>query len=466
MQEYRGRFNLPDELRSVPGSIQIEEKTGRIRLELDEPLAEVGRFELSSHPVVHGQLLDGSSLTLLGCRQARWGSPAEAGQTGTATYEGQFLLFGILMTEDERLSRISLSLTDLIEWLGQRGFEGHSDHTGPEPTFSARTTRRFLSEAETSRGLLRFHSGSTLTMGRRSAEFGTSASIEIVPEAEFTLSGVMSRYVRPLQDLLTIATGRPQDVIDLRVEPARKFRISEAPGDSRDWVEVRFARWSDQQLDGVPPFREQMLFSWADLDSSLAASLDSWFELDDDVHEVRTLATGPAYRPGMFLDQRFLYAVHALETYHRKRIGGQERRKEDHRRLIAKIVAGAPKDQRRWLKEKLAFSNELSLLARLSDLRKRLCERCTTVLGSIDHWEHWTRDTRNFNTHFTRSRGKARIAEGKQLLALTESLLLVLDDLILSELGLSDFARNELLSRPKRYRRLQTWIETCDWSSV
>jgi hypothetical protein len=85
-------------------------------------------------------------------------------------------------------------------------------------------------------------------------------------------------------------------------------------------------------------------------------------------------------------------------------------------------------------------------------------------LKLADAWEQWTRDTRNHNTHYT-SKPRARIAEGKQLVALAESLLMVLDDLILADLGISEFARNILIARTRRLRLVSEWFGECDWSA-
>jgi hypothetical protein len=124
------------------------------------------------------------------------------------------------------------------------------------------------------------------------------------------------------------------------------------------------------------------------------------------------------------------------------------------------ILGAVPAEHRKWLREKLAFSNELSFLNRLKDLRARVCTRVEAALEAAEKWEQWIRDTRNFNTHFTH-KPNARIAKGQQLVALTESLLMVLDDLILADLGVSEFARNTLIARTQRFRLVSEWLTDC-----
>ena len=457
---------MPGDSREVPGAVLVDPTTRHVSLELDDPLVDGRPLDLSSHPVIHGQLIDGTPVALLDCFQTRAGLSRKVEQPGGASYYCGLFVHGASVNANEQYSQFTLNLTDLVTWVGQRGFQLTSDLSATPPVFAAKTVAPFLAEADTSRGTVRLRSGPAFSGGHRSAEFRTRARIEVLPQGEVTLSEIMSRYVRPLQDLLTIAVGRPQEVTTLRVVPSRNVRPGDPPRGDRDWAEVTFPRWSEGTAIAEATFPSQMLFSLSDIAGSLSASLDAWFRLDDEVHQLRSLVTAPAYRSGMFLDQRFLYAVHAIETYHRRRIGGYERTKEDHARLIREIMSTVPEQHRQWLKAALAFSNELSLLQRLCDIRSKVCERTEHVLSTIDHWEQWVRDTRNWNTHFTKSQKKSHVAEDERLLPLTESLLLVLDDIVLLALGLSDLARNQLLARTARYLYVSQLIRAYDWAAL
>lgn len=467
MRDYRGRFSIPGEQNTVSGSVLTDPVTRRISLELDDSLVPDSRpFEFTSHPVLHGRMIDGSDVSLLHCSQTHWGTGAGRDRSGAEAYSCQYWIAGAQVEEDEPFSRIEFTLTDLVAWINWKGFHTYSDFNGKEPVFRAETAPSALFEVLTTRGMVRLRAGPVFKAGHRSAEFGTIASVEVVPHEVVTLEQLLHLYVRPLQDLLTIATGRPQEVLDLKVVPLRKRRLAEEPTSLLDWADVRFARWSDSPPVGESPFIEQMLFSFSDLDQTLSESLEAWFQLDELVHELRTLATGATYRDGMFVDQRFLYAAHAAETYHRRRLGGTERSKKAHKEMLKEITAAAPERHRRWLKEKLAFSNELTFLNRLRNLRENACSTVESVLQSVDGWEEWVRDTRNFNTHFSTPKRKARIARGGHLLALTESLLLLLDDVILAELGLGEKTRSRLVLRTQRYARVSQWFSEFDWSAL
>ena len=69
----------------------------------------------------------------------------------------------------------------------------------------------------------------------------------------------------------------------------------------------------------------------------------------------------------MYMEHRFLSIVQALEGYHRRRFPGQDLTTEQHRARLDAIIGAAPAEHRKWLSEKLAYSNEVSQRKRLRE---------------------------------------------------------------------------------------------------
>lgn len=463
MRKLRGCFRLPGSTRNVPGEVVTGPSTDGITLELDDCLSQTAEpADFQRRSVIHGRMLDGTPVTLLDCQQIHTTLPLGGGNALPESYLCGFWILGATVRRDELYSSATFSLTDLVPWMNWRGFDLSIKTEGEAPVFCIETREPVATEAKTERGLIRFRTRTEKVADLERASFRGSASIEVFPDAPLPLRSFLELYARPFQDLVTLATGRPQDIVRLTALTAPRLDngAAEAQG---DLVDVRFARWSRSEPIVESPLKSEMLFMFEDLRPSVETKLDSWFELDREVPEARTLATGTAYRPGMFLDQKFLYAAHATETYHRQRIGGEEMEHLAHRARMEKILASVPEIYKGWLKSKLAFSNELTFRARLLDLRGRGCHRVEAVLSEIDHWEDWIRDTRNFNTHFTKKK-KVRVAEGEKLLALTASLLLLLDDLMMSELGFSEGFRSSSFDGTPRYVNARYWSSLCDWS--
>jgi ApeA N-terminal domain 1 len=74
------------------------------------------------------------------------------------------------------------------------------------------------------------------------------------------------------------------------------------------------------------------------------------------------------YLDRLYLEQRFLNIAQAVESYHRRRSDKKDLSEEDHEKRLEKILAGTPQEYKKWLSDKLKYSNELSLRQRLKDL--------------------------------------------------------------------------------------------------
>jgi hypothetical protein len=73
----------------------------------------------------------------------------------------------------------------------------------------------------------------------------------------------------------------------------------------------------------------------------------------------------------MYVDHKFLSLMQALETYHRRILGGNELSENHHNKRILEILTAVPDQYRQWLEEKLKYSNELSLRKRMKELLGR-----------------------------------------------------------------------------------------------
>jgi hypothetical protein len=63
-------------------------------------------------------------------------------------------------------------------------------------------------------------------------------------------------------------------------------------------------------------------------------------------------------------------SVFALESYHRIRVRSEELPQEEHRQRVKRILDAAGEGDRKWLEEKLRWSNELTFRTRLKELSR------------------------------------------------------------------------------------------------
>lgn len=122
----------------------------------------------------------------------------------------------------------------------------------------------------------------------------------------------------------------------------------------------------------------RMLFSYSDIDDYFENCLKNWFNKKEDLEPVYRLYFGTMYNPSMFLQNKFLSLIQALESYHRRIYGGKYCTDEDYGEIYAKMLESIAYNIDSGLQEKLKsylkYANEFSLRKRLKLIRKTLEE--------------------------------------------------------------------------------------------
>ena len=199
-----------------------------------------------------------------------------------------------------------------------------------------------------------------------------------------------------------------------------------------------------------------MLFTYSKVKRRLGRFFRNWFgkqEILEPIYDLffastfNNTATSPI--------QSFLSYVQALETYH-------QRTKKDYidpagvdkkRRKV--ILKTCPPKYRKWLGEKLAFSNSPTLDHRLRELIEMNPNQVNGMAGSHDMFIQIVKDTRNYYTHYDiKKRGKA--ATGGRLTGLSRILGIMVEGFLLYEMG---FKIPEIQKiQFERHRFPQAWL--------
>ncbi|WP_342560616.1 HEPN domain-containing protein [Psychrobacillus sp. FSL W7-1457] len=176
--------------------------------------------------------------------------------------------------------------------------------------------------------------------------------------------------------------------------------------------------------------------------------MKNWFEKNEKLKPVIELFLSIKYHRTSY-ERHFLNLVQALEAYHRLTRKNEVLPKEEHTEKIGKIIANVPEEYQKWVKEKLAFSNEPSLHERLEEL---LTPKSKS--GSPHHeakYHHLfmlrnkekieiirdIKNTRNYNTHFDEKLMKKTV-KGEELYQLISLLKLMLEYYLLMELEIDE----------------------------
>ena len=138
-----------------------------------------------------------------------------------------------------------------------------------------------------------------------------------------------------------------------------------------------------------------------------------------------------------FVTERFMDLSRAIEVYHRQNFEPNIDSKEMHSDRMKKITDALP-EYSGWLKENLSFSNEKKLQTRLDEI----IQKHPSTLGNnepefIANFTQTLRHTRNYYTHYG-APGKQVLLNSRQLAVFSSELKLVLDVIIMGEMGFDD----------------------------
>ena len=183
----------------------------------------------------------------------------------------------------------------------------------------------------------------------------------------------------------------------------------------------------------------QHLIRYDNISSQFASIMPKWFSKSKELEQVIKLLLLSFVNKYEFNTEKFMDAIRALETFHRLNHSNEVIDKGDFDRRIERIVVSArllPVEEE-WLKSKLEFTNEPSLLERLYEMVnaysfKYFKER----VPDSNIFCRQAKNSRNYYTHFNKAlAGKA--LKGKELFDITENLKLLLFSAVFINIGIS-----------------------------
>jgi len=294
----------------------------------------------------------------------------QVGGIRKCTYAAPVLLAGagFERPEEMRFSSWHVRYSVLSRWAGREAFTwSHSAlvETEPQTTIAYRRPPE-LDLVET--GDLRLTLVHHLSEAWRHAdeaeiELRDVVAVRVSRLARNSLEGYFESSLC-FQRFLTLVTDelvRPLSVNAVVAQPDNTGSADDA------FVEVLYqpveAAKGVKQRRGSP-----MLLKLEEISGHEAEYVSNWFKMAERLKPVADLYFGTLYNPSAYLDFNFLCLAHAAEAYHRHVIGGEDVPAEDHEKRMGEVVGAVPEQYQKWLREKLRWSNELSLRRRLKEL--------------------------------------------------------------------------------------------------
>jgi hypothetical protein len=273
----------------------------------------------------------------------------------------------------------------------------------------------------------------------------TSATITQVAEVVISFS-----EKKPLQDLMDISY-RLQHLISLGTRrsafPVAMWGATGTVGEVQR-VGIYYQTLGRTGTVKDRPSRHEMLFSlqdlpggFEDLPGGFGPAVEKWLTRAEDLDPVYRLYLGTVYNPQMFLEQRFLNLLQALEAYHRRTTTTLDLPEDQHEKRMEAIFGAVPEEHREWLEGKLRYSIELNLRKRIKHIFDEHPQTVDSVVGSSSKdkktFINKILDTRNYRTHFDESL-EDRAARGEELHRINDKLRHLMEMCLMAEIGFDD----------------------------
>jgi hypothetical protein len=201
-------------------------------------------------------------------------------------------------------------------------------------------------------------------------------------------------YFYPLANLVTLLTGARS------VRSALRFEHPTIDG--RAWeksVEVVEAYNRERALD-QPSDLHNMPTTYRDLEADLPTLIPAWLALSAVARAPLNVFFSVDQKPDMYVEQKFLCVMQALEGFHRT-LDPCAGRDASHQERLREIMKSVPQEHRAWLGGCLAFSHEPSLRARIHALIEGCREAITPFVSDEEAFVRTVVKTRNYLVHRT-----------------------------------------------------------------
>jgi hypothetical protein len=353
------------------------------------------------HALIHG-LCETGAVMLIDCRtrsiEERFGSAAQQRQH----IEARLMLVGPVLLDqpgEVYFDQIIVGVDHLLAWSGQSGImDEHVDigyRWDPPEDLGAQAgeTRVRIS--------LGCRSRPKSWADRNVRTFEESAGFVVdVPELH-TADALITEWVKPLQDLLTLATGQACGVHEITLVRRRPDEDNANEVVDRPWrpVEVRayvqLVYLSDPDEQALLP--ERMLFTLRDV--AFSEVLPAWLALNERVEPVPGMLFGIRYISRSYTENRLITAVAAAEALHRRLLPDETYiGADDFKAMWTAIRDVVPNEHRSFVKSRMR--NEPSFRERLLQLVELLgAELVRPFMPDPSKWAATTRDARDSLVH-------------------------------------------------------------------
>lgn len=424
-----------------------------ITLETEGSLLSSNSVDLFSDiPIIHGKSRDGKFITL--CSSLWMGSKSIEGFE-TNRYNVDYVLEGAYFAsvDEIKFKTISIVPEHLDAWLWESSIDMSHDEGKTTITFQNATEKTFKINDDIKLQIFTTCGPSVMRAPLHELTIKQNSHLKLYLSDNIDLFKLID-IVRHVQNFLSFALGSPTHILSVAGEIDTSLFNKESY--KVPFVDITYititSSLSNTRVDQIKTY-----FRYIDVKERLSEFLKNWFDKKERLEVILNLYFKNMYTQEPYATERFMDLSRAIEIYHRKTFENKIDKKEVHEERMKKIINSIP-DYKVWLKENLSFSNEKKLQTRLDEI----IDRHPLTLGNsskeaIEQFTQILRHTRNYHTHYGKP-GSRTIIDSDKISRFSQGLKIILDVIILYEIGFSDSEITMLSERLKRFLK-RNWMD-------
>ncbi|WP_157751840.1 ApeA N-terminal domain 1-containing protein [Actinoplanes derwentensis] len=439
---FMGQWWLPGQnKRRSPGTLIMGDHSPELSLSSlsDMSINHIDDTTWPDIPIMHGASM-GNCLTLLDVLTTKVSSSLGSRSEETrSTFNVGTALVGqshLNSTEECRFNHASIQLPNFNEWVNRSPYRW---------TFSNSTTAVELAplpplRADVDGCKITAWRSTTSKIGRlSSAGFTSYEVIELRLDERLPLEEIEYRYIRPLEQLISLATGTSCQAFNIEVGIYDDPEGNTAEPSISSYA-VRRTK-TDMEMQEDAKIRQHMRFGMNCKEFppniEFPELVPKWFSLQAKISTVCDLIFSGRQKSGGYLQQKMFTIASALEGLHRGLNPGYEKKSPAERarnNAIIEAVHDTLPQHRNWLKDAIASAHRKTYSFRIQELLNKTDNLMSEVVGNEVEWTRQLTGIRNGIGHVLASQDKKTV---EQVFAILQSAQLLAEMILLRELGFS-----------------------------
>lgn len=429
-REQYGTWWLPEQPDSkISGILKLKQNGAELEL--------IGCFDkekLLGPIIIHGNTVNGDIITLNNCIQTAL-NITEPGGT-ISKFEVDTVYAGVHFSNIKTMTfkKMFVNFSYLDDWLNLGLFKTSLDTNEIKIFFKQPTP---IIAKLTNGYEIRLTTRRHFSSGKREERIGYTSFFVIVPPEGKTINE-LNKIIQTLRNFLTFAIG---------VETSEPL-IVEGYEQENKKVEI---------IKGIPIndytdiMQGLMVFPFDAVSHDFNSYLNRWFDASVLLKTVFELFFGTKNNPDLYVDNKFINYMIAIEAFHRIEIGGCYLSEKDYdfirKRLIEAIPSEVSDFHRSSLKSKIRFGFEYSMRKRIDEITEKYANHIKSFIENGDDFREKVVETRNHMIHSSES--NEMVCEGEDLVLITKQMELLLEICLLKKIGFSDEKLNEMTKKPR-----------------